>query len=135
VATGTKLPTGGGKRRTDRPRTVLSAERLEPPPAPEELAEHLLAGWDRLWSLPVAALWREGEDGDAVARLCELRSRLADPEAPGWVFGAVQSLEDRLLLNPRARRIAGISYEQEPEPKQNGRPRMTSRERERLLRG
>jgi hypothetical protein len=50
------------------------------------------------------------------------------------IVRAAEQLEDRLLLTPRARRAAGLVVEPEPS-KPNGKRRMSTRERERLLHG
>jgi hypothetical protein len=120
----------GGHVLDDRPRT--------PPPAPRGLSAAERRGWEELWSLPVSALWHEG-DGALVLRLVKIRLRL-DAEgasAPVTLYSQASGLEDRLLLSPRARRSAGISIVEADTGRSspNGPVRLKARERERLLRG
>jgi len=108
-------------------------------PAPAVLDAEQRREWQALWSSPVAqAAWIES-DAALVVRLLQLRRR-CEQEGARWQVEAVRQLEDRLLLNdPRGRKAAGLPAV-EPEPPtetspRNGRRKMTSRERERLLRG
>jgi hypothetical protein len=84
----------------------------------------------------VSVLWTS-DDVPAVVRLIRLRARI-DAEGvmscPVSLFSQVGQLEDRLALNPRARRQAGIVVVATG-AESNGRPLPNSRERERLLRG
>src|SRR3954463_8915544 len=92
----------GGHAITDAPRT--------PPKPPAGLTAEERAAWRELWSSPVSALWT-ADDVPAVVRLIRLRARIdAEGVATGPVslFGQVASLEDRLILTPRARRREGI---------------------------
>jgi hypothetical protein len=115
---------------TDEPRTA--------PRSPKGLDASERAAWRRLWASPVSVLWSD-DDRDLVVRLIRLRARL-DAEgvasAPVSLVNSIQSLEDRLILSPRARRQAGVSIvaPEQPEPT-NGPVRLKARERERLLRG
>ena len=84
----------------------------------------------------MSVLWTS-DDAPAVVRLIRLRARI-DAEGvancPVSLFSQVGQLEDRLALNPRARRQAGIvlvaTGDELP-----GRPPPNGRDRERLLRG
>ena len=55
------------------------------------------------------------------------------------IYTALCTLEDRLLLNPKARRIAGVGIVEpaaaERNGNGNGRKKLPARERQRLLRG
>jgi hypothetical protein len=113
----------------DRPR--------KPPPAPRKLDAPARKIWRELYAEPVADLWRP-VDAALVLRLVVLRRRLEleGAEAPGWVYGVMQGHEDRLLLNPRARRVAGVVYV-EPEAASSGSTvrRIDERRRARIARG
>jgi len=84
----------------------------------------------------VSVLWTS-DDTPAVVRLIRLRARIDAAgvmDAPVSLFSQVGQLEDRLALNPRARRQAGIVLvAAAAERKAQRLP--NSRERERLLRG
>jgi hypothetical protein len=118
----------GGHAIADTPRT--------PPLPPDELTAPERVAWRELWASPVAALWTS-DDAPTVVRLIRLRARI-DAEgvmdAPVSLFAQVGQLEDRLALNPRARRQAGIVLVA-GEAAPNGQRPPTKRELERLLRG
>ena len=124
-------------RPSGRPGQLTVYDRkLKPRPAPSWLSGKPARDmWRTLWSYPVAVLWRD-DDVPTVERLILLRLRIAQEGAmaPGWLFGVVQGMEDRLMLNPRARRTAGVVIV--PPPEENGtKPaRLDARRRERLLR-
>jgi hypothetical protein len=109
----------------------------KPPPAPKVLDAAQCREWRTLWSTTAATSWLP-EDEPLVLRLIQLRRR-AESEGARWQIEHVRGLEDRLLLSgPRGRQRGGISSPEPPEPepsKANGRARLSSRERERLLRG
>lgn len=94
--------------------------------------------WRELYAEPVAELWRP-TDTSLVVRLIGLRVRLEreGADASGWVYAATSSLEDRLLLNPRARRAAGIVYVPPPVGDSRGGKvrQLDDRRRERMARG
>jgi hypothetical protein len=94
--------------------------------------------WRELYAEPVAELWRD-TDRALVLRLILLRLRLEAEglEAPGWVYAATSSLEDRLLLNPRARRAAGVVYVSpaSDEREKPGTVRLDERRRAKIARG
>jgi hypothetical protein len=108
------------------------------PPAPKVLDAEQRREWQQLWSGPVAQSSWLPEDAPLVLRLIQLRRR-AETEGARWMIEHVRGLEDRLLLNgPRGRQRAGLPVEPEPSAssgRRNGQRRITSRERERLLRG
>ena len=84
----------------------------------------------------MAVLWTD-DDAPTVVRLIRLRARIDSEgvtDAPVSLFSRVGQLEDRLALNPRARRQAGIVVVATGAGRQ-GRRLPNSRERERLLRG
>lgn len=113
----------------DRPR--------KPPTAPRAIDARSKAIWRELYAEPVSDTWRP-VDGALVLRLVTLRRRLEldGAEAPGWIYGVVQGLEDRLLLNPRARRVAGVVYtEPEASSSASGVRRLDERRRARIARG
>jgi hypothetical protein len=62
------------------------------------------AWWDRLWRSPAAALWCES-DVAAVTRLVVLETTEG---LDAKVLAELRQLEDRLLLNPWARRVAKV---------------------------
>lgn len=110
----------------------------KPPAAPRSLDKGTRAVWRELYTEPVAGLWR-AVDRALVLRLVLLRRRLEleGADAPGWVYGVAQGLEDRLLLNPRARRAAGIVYV-DPPPTTSAGPkvrRLDERRRARIAKG
>jgi hypothetical protein len=95
--------------------------------------------WRRLWSNPISVLWETDEDEQLVRDLILLRTRLENEGAgvPLGVFGQIRSLEDRLILSPRARRVAGIVLV-DPEPASsagNGARKVDRRRREQMIRG
>jgi hypothetical protein len=98
-------PAAGNLRRLivleDRPRRA--------PRAPATLAGRERELWRELMREPVAATWTKN-DARLVVRLAGLLARLEleGAAAPASTHGIVLGLEDRLALNPRARRAAGI---------------------------
>jgi hypothetical protein len=129
------LPTSNDQRRGRAGHTISDAPRTPPPP-PHGLTAAERAAWRELWSSPVSVLWTS-DDAPAVVRLIRLRARI-DVEGvmscPVSLFSQVGQLEDRLALNPRARRQAGIVVVATG-AERTGRRLPNSRERERLLRG
>lgn len=87
----------------------------------------------------MSALWRETDEAALVVRLIRLRQRIDDEgvaSCPVSLFAQVASLEDRLIVTPRARRREGINLVPTAGAEGNGRRNgMSARERERLLRG
>lgn len=75
------------------------------------------AWWETLWSSPMAAAWLDA-DVDALARLAFLRDDFARGGAPATCLPAMQALEDRFGLSPKARRALQweIAKEALPEP-------------------
>ena len=136
-----RLPNSGAGSRARKkggPITLPDAP-LKQPAAPRHLSsKRARAAWRDLWSSPVAALWRVDLDAPIVERLILLRERIDRDglDAPRWVFAAAQAAEDRLFLNWRSRRTAGIAVvppEDEPAPaKRNGASTMTARRRARV---
>ena len=129
------LPTSNDQRRGRPIHTISDAPRTPPPP-PDGLTAAEQASWRELWASPVSVLWTS-DDAPAVVRLIRLRARI-DAEGvmscPVSLFSQVGQLEDRLALNPRARRQAGIVVVAAA-AERTGRRLPNSRERERLLRG
>ena len=85
-----------------------------PPPLPAKRPAWLKSTrswWAVLWSSPMAAAYLEA-DVDALVRL----ARLKDDEARGALapaaLGAMQQLEDRFGLSPKARRVLMWEIEQ-----------------------
>ena len=129
------LPTSNDQRRGRAGHTISDAPRTPPPP-PDGLTAAERAAWRELWASPVSVLWTS-DDAPAVVRLIRLRARIDSEgvmDAPVSLFSQVGQLEDRLALNPRARRQAGIVVVATRDERQ-GRRLPNSRERERLLRG
>ena len=115
VASHPKYPVGAADRPSPSAKQhgpiALSAERRTPPKPPTSLrGRRERALWRELTSAPVAALWST-DDRPLVERLILLRVRLEreGADAPGWLHSAITSAEDRLLLNPRSRRTAGVA--------------------------
>ena len=145
MATGSKLPTGRGKRRGARSAPDSAPTPiLAPPEPPEGLDEPQRAHWLELWAEPVARFWA-ASDGVLVARLIRLRDRLESEgaDAPLGMYAAVLALERVLYLTPQARRErmrlavsdppAAVSSPSSSSGSSARRP--SARERERLLRG
>ena len=129
------LPTSNDHRRGRASHTISDAPRTPPLP-PDGLTASEQAAWRELWSSPVSVLWTS-DDAPAVVRLIRLRARIDNEgvmAAPVSLFSQVGQLEDRLALNPRARRQAGIVVVATG-AERTGRPLPNSGERERLLRG
>ena len=127
------LPIGsrrGGVELVDEPR--------KPPAAPRSLDRRSKALWRELFSEPVSELWGDG-DGRLVTRLVGLLVRIErdGADAPGWVFALCQGIEDRLYLNPRARRAAGIVLVPPPASSRSREKvgRLDDRRRARLAKG
>jgi hypothetical protein len=60
--------------------------------------------WELIWRSPMAAMWQQA-DVDGLVRLAELKETLARREVGAYVLlPAIQQLEDRYGLNPKARR-------------------------------
>lgn len=116
----------------------LVDEPRKPPAPPKGLDAGSRAVWRELYTEPVAGLWRK-VDRALVLRLVLLRHRLEleGVDAPGWVYGVAQGLEDRLLLNPRARRAGGVVYVDPPPPTSSGPKvrRLDDRRRARIAKG
>ena len=112
----------------------LVDEPRKPPPAPRTLDKRERELW-RLFSDPIADLWSAG-DRRLVVRLIGPLVRLEreGASAPGWVYALTQSLEDRLTLNPRARRAAGVVFVAPPLAPLRVR-RIDAHRRERIARG
>jgi hypothetical protein len=129
------LPTSSDQRRGRANHTISDAPRIPPPP-PDGLTAPEREAWRELWASPVSVLWTS-DDAPAVVRLIRMRARIDDEgvaNCPVSLFSQVGQLEDRLALNPRARRQAGIVVVATG-AERTGRRLPNSRERERLLRG
>lgn len=86
----TELP--GDGRRGDVP--VLPGENW---------LESTLEWWETIWRSPMATVWQDA-DIDALVRLARLRDEFRRGDLPVSALGAVQQLEDRFGLSPKARR-------------------------------
>jgi hypothetical protein len=136
------LPTSSTPSSSSSKRPLELEDRPRKPPAvPRTLGNRARRLWKELYSEPVSDLWRPS-DATLVVRLIGLRERIETegPACPLAVYGIVQGLEDRLLLNPRARRAAGVVYiaasSSRPSPNGNGKVRrLDERRRARLTRG
>ena len=62
-----------------------------------------IAWWNVIWRSPMATIW-EDADIDALVRLARLRDDFRRGELPVSALGAMQQLEDRFGLSPKARR-------------------------------
>lgn len=58
--------------------------------------------WQTIWASPMATAW-EDADVDGLVRLAELKDLFARGMAPAAALAAMQQLEDRYGLNPKAR--------------------------------
>ena len=88
----------------------LEDVRRKPLKAPPSITDkRAKAIWAELTSSPLMAVWTTS-DLELVARLALLRRRYEFEldEAPAWLYSALAHMEDRLYLNPRSRRLAGI---------------------------
>jgi hypothetical protein len=84
--------------------------RRKPLPAPASITDkRARAIWSELTSSPLMQVWTSS-DLELLARLALLRRRFEFEldEAPAWLYSALAHMEDRLYLNPRSRRLAGI---------------------------
>lgn len=132
-----------GRAKQHGPITLHDVPRRVPALPKQLTLPRAKALWRELWRSPVSALWRLDEDGPLVVRVILLRVRIEREglDAAGWLYGALQAAEDRLLLNPRARRTAGVVIEPPDDdaatsPASNGKRRGTvaARRRQRILR-
>jgi hypothetical protein len=58
--------------------------------------------WATIWASPMATAWAPA-DVDGLVRLAELKDLFARGDAPASALPAMQQLEDRYGLNPKAR--------------------------------
>lgn len=95
-----------------KPLVVLpAAGRSGPVPLPPlDLGEPARALWARMWRLPQATRWSEGD----LAPLCRLVVLQADPDRWGSALGEIRQLEDRFGLNPEARQRLGWVLDDDP---------------------
>jgi hypothetical protein len=73
------------------------------------------AWWQTIWASPMAVAWLDA-DVDALTRLAILRDDFARGDAPAIALGAMQQLEDRFGLSPKARRALQWEVAQAAEP-------------------
>lgn len=59
--------------------------------------------WDTIWASPMASAWLDA-DVDGLVRLAWLKDDFARGDAPATALPAMQQLEDRFGLSPKARR-------------------------------
>ncbi len=59
--------------------------------------------WQTIWESPMATVWLPA-DVDSLVRLASLKDDFVRGEAPTSALGAMQQLEDRFGLSPKARR-------------------------------
>jgi hypothetical protein len=69
----------------------------------EEWADSTRAWWATIWRSPMASVWQDA-DHDSLVRLARLRDEFARGELPVSALSAMQQLEDRFGLSPKARR-------------------------------
>src|SRR4051794_28889237 len=80
------------------------------PKPPAWLTKTAALEWRKLWTAPESALWTVGDH----AIVATLAMAIADLQfqAPGSpVFSQVAQLADRLMLNPRSRRLARVAVD------------------------
>lgn len=138
-----KLNGNGDGNGRGRETIAIENRKRKPRPSPRGLVgreERKL--WRKLWSEPVSEKWEVDYDEELVLDLILLRMIRIGKGAgtPLGVFGQIRSLEDRLLLSPRARRVAGIVLVDPAEPASrktggNGHGNLDKRRREQILRG
>jgi len=75
------------------------------PPLPKSHTWHpsVKAWWKTIWASPMATAWLDA-DVDGVLRLAYLKDAFIRGEAPATALPAMQQLEDRFGLSPKARR-------------------------------
>lgn len=74
-----------------------------------------LEWWARIWSSPMAAVWLPA-DVEALVRLARLRDKDARGKLPQLAYSAIQQIEDRFGLSPKARRQLQWEISQAEEP-------------------
>jgi hypothetical protein len=118
----TRFPVGEHQRER-RDQIVLREGDAHPsPPAPPQwLGRRAKALFRELWARPESQLWAP-RHAAIVARLAFLQAELEGGRAPAWLFSQIAAIEARLLLDPRALRIARVRIEpsEPPAPHTNG---------------
>lgn len=104
--------------RTERlpPTTFLPADGFDGPfpDPPSSLPAELVEEYEALWRSPMAASWTF-EEGRIVAQYVAIRRAVDDVLAraefpPGTAMSRMTSIEDRLLLSPKARAMAHVRF-------------------------
>jgi hypothetical protein len=75
----------------------------QPPELVGDWLESTLAWWATIWTSPMAVAWVDA-DVEPLKRLAKLRDLFERGEAPATALPAMQQLEDRYGLSPKARR-------------------------------
>lgn len=77
----------------------------KPPELPgDDWLDSTRVWWATLWRSPMATVWQES-DVDALVRLARMRDEFWCGELPVSALAAMQQLEDRFGLSPKARRM------------------------------
>ena len=81
--------------------------------------------WATIWASPMATAWVEADE-DSLIRLAKMRDEFHRGDLPVSAFSAMQALEDRFGLSPKARRalqweISKVEGEVVPIQKTSGR--------------
>ena len=79
--------------------------RGDPPTLPGDgWLDSTVVWWREIWTSPMATVW-EPADVDGLVRLAQLRDQQHRGDLPVSALSAMQNLEDRFGLNPKARRM------------------------------
>lgn len=72
-------------------------------PSSREWSQETRSWWRTIWASPMAVAWLDA-DVDPLVRLAALKDDWARGKAPAVALPAMQQLEDRFGLSPKARR-------------------------------
>jgi hypothetical protein len=107
--TGIKAPAERAPEPPPAPAYVLPrTPQHERPLPPKHLPPYARDAWRKLWAAPVAGVWNPGSDDLCVALLSQCYSEIMHGDPSAETIKLAVQLADRLLLNPRARRLSRV---------------------------